>query len=65
MIFNSKDTLSAKRTSTPKSAKEAEKPAKVAKSPTTKEQAADAFEFDDEGVEPEAKRQKSLKGNFL
>ncbi|XP_024361716.1 sister chromatid cohesion protein PDS5 homolog A isoform X1 [Physcomitrium patens] len=58
-----KDTLSAKRTSTPKSAKEAEKPAKVAKSPTTKEQAADAFEFDDEGVEPEAKRQKSLKAS--
>lgn len=54
---------------TPKTAeeKESEKSPNVVKSAEANEQVASAFKFDDEGVEPEAKKQKTAtsKGNIL
>ena len=51
---------SAKAASSGKAGKDAEKTPKASKgSAVAKEQAAIAFEFDDEGVQPAAKKQKS------
>lgn len=59
-----KSTKSAKPASAPKATKDAAKSPKVAK---PKEKAATAYEFDEEEVAPEAKKQKTTptKGKLL